>query len=238
MHEYYRKSADKIRKTNEKLFRPIRSELEQITGKDYAAVEREIWELYESELLERFPYIGGDEVSGTGNLTGSYAYVAMGEVLKRYGTDLREIGHLMALGYGRKAAAMPAPVKFIMRKLFTNKKLLNKMFRKKDKQNAENAEKNPGSFETKTQEVPAEGCIFTYKNLVCPLADFAKKYGYSEYMPYICNLDYAMYGELGVPLYRTRTCAEDGDCCDFSLKADAPCMEYWPPVFEQGTGYK
>ena len=34
MHEYYRESAAKIRKTNEKLFREIKEELEQIALND------------------------------------------------------------------------------------------------------------------------------------------------------------------------------------------------------------
>ena len=49
----------------------------------------------------------------------------------------------------------------------------------------------------KTMQPPAEGCVFTYHTLVCPLSDFAKKYGYEEYMPYLCNLDYVMFGRVG-----------------------------------------
>ena len=59
-----------------------------------------------------------------------------------------------------------------------------------------------------------------------------------EYMPYLCNLDYVMFGAFGVPLFREHTCFEDGDYCDFKLKLDAKPMEYWPPVFEHGKGYK
>ena len=42
-----------------------------------------------------------------------------------------------------------------------------------------------------------------------PLANFAKQYGYEEYVPYVCNLDYVMFGLLGVPLFREKTCFED-----------------------------
>ena len=52
------------------------------------------------------------------------------------------------------------------------------------------------------------------------------------------NLDYVMFGVFGVPLYREHTCFEDGDYCDFKRKMDAKPMEYWPPVFTQGKGYK
>ena len=33
-------------------------------------------------------------------------------------------------------------------------------------------------------------------------------------MPYLCNLDYVMFGVLEAPLYREHTCFEDGDYCD------------------------
>lgn len=189
-------------------------------------------------MLENFPYIGGDKVSGTGNLTGAYCFVSMGEVLKGYGVQMEEIGHLMVLAYERRFNAMPGIIKTIARKSFTNVKSLNKKYLKKDAQNAANAAENPGSFETKTMIPPEKGYDFSYHNLVCPLSDFAKTYGYEEYMPYLCNLDYVMFGVFGVPLYREHTCFEDGDYCDFKLKMDAKPVEYWPPVFTQGKGYK
>lgn len=118
-----------------------------------------------------------------------------------------------------------------------NPRILTKIFLKKDRKNALNAAQNPGSFETQTQIPPEKGYDFSYHNLVCPLADFAKKYGYEEYMPYLCNLDYVMFGILGAPLYREHTCFDD-DYCDFKLKLSAKPMDYDPPVFTQGNGYK
>ena len=58
------------------------------------------------------------------------------------------------------------------------------------------------------------------------------------YMPYLCNLDYVMFGIVGAPLFREHTCMEEGSCCDFKLKVAAKPMPYWPPVFSQGKGYK
>ena len=238
MHEYYRNIIQKLKKENEGYLHFVKAEMEQKTGKPYRKVWQEIWDFYERNLLEHFPYIGGDKVSGTKNLTGAYSFVAMGEVLKRYGVSLEDSAHLMVLAYERKYQSIPRPVRAVMGKMFSSSRLVAKMYRKKDRKNAENAAKYPGSFETKTMQPPAEGCAFTYHNLVCPLSDFAKKYGYGEYMPYLCNLDYVMFGVLGVPLYRRHTCFADGDYCDFSLKPGAPLLPYWPPVFTQGKGYQ
>lgn len=237
MHEYYEKKRPKLKKDMDGLLKYIRPELEKDTGKPYSQIFEEIWRCYESDLLERFPYIGGDDVSGTSNLTGAYCYVAMGEVLKTYGKDLEHIGRLMTISYERKYRSMPGIVRWVMGKMFNNTKLLTKMFRKKDRKNAANAAKYPGSFETKVQE-PTEEYPFIYHNLVCPLSNFAKKYGYEEYMPYLCNLDYVMFGILGAPLYRRHTCYADGDYCDFAIKPGAPVLKYWPPVHAQGKGYK
>ena len=238
MHEYYAKHAPKLRKAMKGLLKPIAAELAQASGKPYADLFHEIWAHYEKNLLEDFPYIGGDEVSGTKNLTGAYCFVSMGEVLKTYGATMEEIGHLMVLAYERRFSAMPGIVKEIAHRSFTNVRSLNQKYLKKDAQNAANAIRNPGSFETKTMIPPEKGYDFSYHNLVCPLSDFARAHGYEAYMPYLCNLDYVMFGAFGVPLFREHTCFADGDYCDFKLKIGAEPLPYWPPVFTQDKGYK
>ena len=238
MHEYYKKNRSRLKKTMQGFLTLIGPELEHASGKACDIALQNIWDIYERDMLARFPYIGGNDASGTKNLTEAYMLVAMGEFLKDCGTETEEIGRLMTLAYARRMEKMPSLLRKIMGKMFTNPKLLNKMFLKKDAKNAVNAAKNPGSFETKTQIPPESGYDFSYHNLVCPLANFAKQYGYEEYMPYLCNLDYVMFGILGAPLFREHTCFEEGDFCDFKLKRNAEPMPYWPPVFSQGKGYK
>lgn len=238
MHEYYAENKGKFKKEMNSYLRLIAPELERVTQLPYAKVFRKIWRLYEREMLEHFPYIGGDDSSGTSNLTGAYYFVAMGEVLKPYGISVERSGKLMVIAYQRYMKKFAGIVKPMMKLMMRMPKLIQLAFMQKDEQNRKNAAENPGSFETRTMPVPDEGCIFTYRNLVCPLSDFARKHGYEEYMPYLCNLDYVMFGEMGVPLYRTHTCFEDDDYCDFSIRRGAEIMKAWPPVFTQGKGYK
>lgn len=238
MHEYYKKSSPKLKKTMKSFLSLVGAELEHAAGMPRNTAIEEIWSIYERDMLERFPFIGGGSASGTKNLTEAYMLVAMGEYLKKFGMATEEIGQLMTVAYERRMMKMPVFVRKIMGKMFTNPKLLNRMFLKKDAANAENAAKNPGSFETKTQIPPEAGYDFSYHNLVCPLANFARKYGYEEYMPYLCNLDYVMFGIVGAPLFREHTCVEEGGYCDFKLKVGAEPMPYLPPVFTQGKGYK
>ena len=145
---------------------------------------------------------------------------------------------MMVLCYERYYLKMPGLLRKAMGKIYKSPKLLNRMLLKKDAKNKANAAENPGSFETETQIPPEAGYDFSYHNLVCPLSNFARKYGYEEYMPYLCNLDYVMFGVLGAPLYREHTCFEDDDYCDFKLKIGAEPLAYWPPVFQQDNPYK
>lgn len=241
MHKYYEENKEKFRKGMDDLLSLISTELEKASNKSYGETFDEIWDFYDKNLLEKFPYIGGDSVSGTRNLTGAYYFVAMGEVLKNYGVSIEDIGHLMVYSYERNTMKMPGIARKAVAGLAKRKgsaKLLNKAFTKKDAKNGKNAAENPGSFETKTQIPPEESYDFSYHNLVCPLSNFAKENGYEEYMPYLCNLDYVMFGVLGAPLYREHTCFEDGDYCDFKLKLGDKPLPYWPPVFEQDNPYK
>lgn len=139
----------------------IKVELEQISGKPYNDLLIEIWDVYEKEMMERFPYIGGDEASGTKNLTGAYVFVAMGEVLKKYGASMEQIGHLMVLTYERNTLKMPWLVRKLMGKMFNSPKTLNKIFLKRIVKSAENVAKYPGSFETEVQIPPETGYDFS-----------------------------------------------------------------------------
>ena len=78
MHEYYRKKSGKLRKEMEGFLKTISAELEKDTERSFSDLNAEIWDLYEKEMLERFPYIGGDSAGGTKNLTGAFMLVAMG----------------------------------------------------------------------------------------------------------------------------------------------------------------
>ncbi len=238
MHSYYLQNKEKILNQMNENLSMIRNELSEKTGKSYEELFAQMRDYYETQLLERFPYIGGDDVSGTKNLVEAYMFVAMGKVLENYGVSVEESGHLMVICYERMMLKMPSIARKVMGKFFTSEKLLKYMMKKKDARNAKNAAENPGSFVTETQDIPEEGYDFSYHNLVCPLSAFAKQYGYEEYMPYLCNLDYVMFGALNAPLYREHTCFEDGDYCDFKLKKGAEIMKPWPPVFQQGKGFK
>ena len=115
MHRYYQKNLKKWHKTLNSYMNYISYELESLTGQSYDTLIQEIWTNYQAEMLERFPYIGGDAASGTKNLIGAYMFVSMGEVLKKYGVTTAQSSHLMILIYERQFTNLAKYVMFKLR---------------------------------------------------------------------------------------------------------------------------
>lgn len=228
MHPYYRANAQKLKKQMKDYLKFIRTDIEAIFGKSFDAALEEIWGVYERDMLERFPYIGGDSVGGTKNLTGAYFFVAFGEATKKYGLELERWGYLITKSFERNAMSIPAFMKKLVSFAVSRQKLLNFIVKSMDRKNRKNAAINPGSFETEWVE-PNEDYSVIFLTHRCPLTDFANKYGYRDYLPYLCNLDYAMFGSVGLSLERGKTCAVGDDYCDFKVRKNAPIPAFWPP---------
>ena len=69
----------------------------------------------------------------------------------------------------------------------------------------------PGNYTMETEKVH-EGTKYYFRT--CPIADMAKRLGYTHLMPAMCNPDYPMLKALRGGLIRTSTRA-CGDYCDF-----------------------
>lgn len=52
----------------------------------------------------------------------------------------------------------------------------------------------------------------------CPIADFAKRNGYGELIPYFCEADKAIIEHLGGTLHREHTVADGYEDCDYWIK--------------------
>lgn len=229
MHAYYQKSKNKLQREMNNYLKLVKPELEEIFRKPYPQIFAEVWEYYEQAMLEHFPFIGGDRSSGTKNLTGCMFFIAIGVVGKRYGLSIHDWGRLSTTLYERYFDRVPRPLRRLIGGVFKHcPDLVNKALHRKDRKNAENAARNPGSFVTQTM-TPTEEYPVIYHNQVCPIYEFCKARGYMEYLPYMCNLDYVMFHAFGVALYREKTCATGDDVCDFKMKRGAAIPAVWPP---------
>lgn len=63
-----------------------------------------------------------------------------------------------------------------------------------------------------------EGFYYHYTN--CPINNFCRKYGYEEFTPVLCNIDYATFAMMGARLIRQHTLAEGGPMCDYWIVSD------------------
>lgn len=55
----------------------------------------------------------------------------------------------------------------------------------------------------------------TYRK--CSLCALGRKYGHPELIKHMCQMDYISIDMMGGVLYRTKTLATGGDCCDFHV---------------------
>ena len=55
----------------------------------------------------------------------------------------------------------------------------------------------------------------TYRQ--CGLCALGKRYGHPELIKHMCQMDYISIDMMGAVLYRTKTLATGGDCCDFHV---------------------
>ena len=58
----------------------------------------------------------------------------------------------------------------------------------------------------------------------CPLADFAKKHGYTEIMPVLCGFDHLTAGLMHARLFREHTVATGSKYCDFWYLGDREAL--------------
>lgn len=58
-----------------------------------------------------------------------------------------------------------------------------------------------------------------YKFAFCPVADFAKRFGFEEIMPSLCKIDYKCLEIMHAKLIREPTCVE-ADRCDYTIYGD------------------
>ena len=166
-------------------------------------------------------------------------FVAIGVVGKDYGLSTHDWGRLATTLLERYLEKTPRLLRMLVGAILKHfPRLAVSLLKKKDRINAENAAKNPGSFETCTMEPTAEYPII-YHNLVCPIYNFCKERGYMEYLPYMCNLDYVIFRSFNVALHREKTCATGDGLCDFKMKCGAPIPDVWPPhILDQSDPLK
>lgn len=76
-----------------------------------------------------------------------------------------------------------------------------------------------------------------YEFTACPAAEFAKKFGFDDIMPALCNVDFASMELLHAKLIRTTTCA-NGCKCDYAICGDRDAYAKEHPEYRDEAGYR
>jgi hypothetical protein len=63
----------------------------------------------------------------------------------------------------------------------------------------------------------------------CGICDYFGRKGMSEYVKYLCLVDYAIMKNIGVAFSRTSTLGNGGPVCDFRFSKRGAVVEGWPP---------
>lgn len=197
----------KISRQYRKLFKRY---AEENLREDVSAILNNADMLYDGFKKET-PDIGGKKNLMSVNLDMALAffafYEASGKCLK--GSDILMMAEWMTEG-------MKPLGKFIDFNKPWVAKLMYKFYSgysKKANRNKDNGTWNNTWGVEINPEGQVEGCAFYLVG--CPLVDFAKKHGYMEIMPYLCETDHVTANLMNAKLIRKHTVAQGSEFCDY-----------------------
>ncbi len=199
--------------------RAIKRYIKKRFPNEWKTILNEAHELY-PELMSKSPDIGGKENMLANNLNMFILVIAYYEA-SGHRIDGAEIDEIIDDIYNR--------YKWLGAFLNLNRKGTLSMMRKK-------LYKSYSEYARKVEEKQSRGewrdtwgmivdplndpTCFSFTLVGCPLAEYAKKYGYTELMPHMCALDHKYAKVLHTRLIRTHTVATGADSCDYRYVPD------------------
>lgn len=174
----------------------------------------DIWENIQRqyvEFLKDLPFLGGSKSNhnATGGTYDCIALFAYYEVLENR-PSLDEI-------YEMNLELISPSFEGIGKIINVNKplllRLMNIAFAATAKKDKKHENENQYNYIMRTEPYNKNAGV-RYRFERCPIAEFAKKYGYLHLMPAICNADYPIFEAMNGGLIRRHTCA-NSDVCDY-----------------------
>ena len=194
----------------------IKSAVMKYFRKEYGRSEvRSLWNktfaLYK-DFVEKAPDIGGRENKMSKNLYMALAVFAFYEAIDRKITN-EELKNLIAEYMPKQIPIVSALLDFNKPK---NQERLRKRYEKykaiSDSKLANGEWGNNWRVEMNPHN-RTKGVAFDL--IGCPLADFARKYGYIDIMPVLCDFDYSTASIIHARLIREHTVATGNEYCDY-----------------------
>lgn len=218
--------------------RVLTKRLEDRFGKAQGAA---LWEttkrIYE-EFVRELPYTGGSRNFMAHALYDSIACFAYWEAMPQDRREtVEEFTRTVALVFNGDTVKKRNPewltanntvlLKAVGGFLRLPSSLLNWMAERRKWNNAWRVKVNPNK--------PTEGIQLMLVG--CPIVDFAKKHGYMDLMPAMCNPDYENMPGFGMHLIRPKTVSMGYDVCDYRFVGDRSEAAKHSPVRVDETGF-
>jgi hypothetical protein len=224
--EYYVRNKARLLKEHQRMAAAGREILVAQYGETFAdTLTRESLAEFE-KLLPELPYIGGRRNSLTGNLVSSASALAFYRVMKRHGKSVEESGEYL---YRMMEAWIERYPRFVRRLM--GRYYMSKLSQRQSRQKAAVSQERRYPGDWVREHVEGDGDAFDWgvDYTECGIVKFLHSQGADELAPYLCLLDYALFGALGIELKRTQTLAEGGERCDFRFKEGGETPRGWPP---------
>ena len=235
MHEYYAKRQKKYLKKMRSELGVVSSEIEQAFHKSYFEILREAEEIYINNFLEDMPYIGGNKSMNNQDLTDACFYAALYEVGKKYGVSVETVGKIANDAKEKLFEKIPSFFRGLVPKIF-NTKLGQYLLRKFSDKSKECA-----GYEYSwlfDYEEPDEIYSHKIRAIRCGTCKYFRDKNIVELLPYICNLDYVIWGKMGLPMYRENALGYGDDSCTMYIKRNEKIPDTWPPHGLRRDGLK
>jgi hypothetical protein len=223
--EYYARNKSKLLKKHDSLISAGREATVVWYGESFGdTLARESVAEFEA-LIPHLPYIGGQHNSMTDEIVVTASALALHRVMKRHGKGIERTGELLY----RTAEAWIERYPRLLRRLMGWAYLswLGQC-QSKRKAAASQERRYPGDWVREHVEGNGDAFAWGVDYVECGSVKFLHSQGADELAPYLCLLDYALFGALGVELKRTMTLAQGGEKCDFRFRrGESPSS--WPP---------
>ncbi|MCM1487497.1 MAG: L-2-amino-thiazoline-4-carboxylic acid hydrolase [Firmicutes bacterium] len=235
MNEYYQKRQSKYLKKLSKQYSYAKNDLESLFGVPYVDLLEEAKEIFVCELLEDIPYIGANNQHEI-DLVDSCYWVALFIAGKNHNIPPEKIGRLMTDVYEKMYGGIP---KFLVKavRCIAGKGFFQKLLKLYTASHKKSAAKYRYAWDYEYKQPNAE---YSHKMVCvrCGFAMYMQEKNLTEYMPYICNLDYLIFGKMGLPLYRNKVIGYGDDVCTMYFKLDENIPNAWPPHGLSDDGLK
>ena len=225
-HPYYLQNREKLLAEHRKMAEAGRAFATERYGEAFAdTLWRDSLVEFES-LIPELPYIGGRQNPLTGNLVSSAGALAVHRVMQRHGKAIEDTGELLYRLMEAWIRRYPRFVRHLMGCYY-----LSGFSQRQSRRRSALSQQRHYSADWVRVHVDGDGQAFDWgvDYLECGIVKFLRSHGAAELAPYLCLLDYALLGALGIRLMRTQTLANGDGKCDFRFKRDGEVPSGWPP---------